>query len=205
VPVPRHNRASGPEAGISLLATSARQPAESVDAPAGTDSAGADVRLAKRCGIGVPGYARAHLAPHDWHPQLITDHRPFSTRSVGSSLRPCSGLGPGDSFGSGGSLGQSGSLGPGSGFGPGGGLGPGGSLGAGGGLHPSMSLGTGNLSLLSPGNTVSVGTDFRRHATAARRPGMALADRSGLAIVAECGEPVVRREQVTVLNQAGVV
>jgi hypothetical protein len=34
---------------------------------------------------------------------------------------------------------------------------------------------------------------------------MALADRGGTAIVPERGEPVVRREQVTVLDQAGVV
>jgi hypothetical protein len=40
---------------------------------------------------------------------------------------------------------------------------------------------------------------------AARRPGMALADRSCTAIVPERCKPVVRREQVTVLNQAGFV
>jgi hypothetical protein len=163
VPVPRHNRASCPEAGISLLALRARQPAESVDAPAGTDRTGADVGLAERCGIGVPGYARAHLAPHDWHPQLITDYRPLVTRGVGSSLGPCSGLGTGQSLGPGGSFGEGGSLGTGSGLGPGGSLGTGGSLSPGSGLRPSMSLGTGNLSLLSPINIVSrgsLGSDF---------------------------------------------
>jgi hypothetical protein len=34
---------------------------------------------------------------------------------------------------------------------------------------------------------------------------MAFADRAGLALVPERGEPVVRREQVTFLNHAGVI
>jgi hypothetical protein len=172
------------------------------------DRTGADVGLTERCGIGVPRYARAHLAPHYWHPQLITDYRPLSTCGVGRGLGPRSGLGPGGSLGPGSGFGQGSSLGTGGGFGPGGGLGPGDSLGPGSGLYPSMSLGTGNLSLLSPANSASrgrPGTDLRRHIAAPRRPGMVFADRGGTAVIPERGEPVVRRDQVTVLNQAGVI
>src|SRR6266704_3443321 len=85
VPVPRHDRVSGPEVGIGLLAPGAGQPTAGVDAPACIDRAGADVGLAERCGIGVPGNARPPLTPHDWYPQLIADHSPHGTWGAGSS------------------------------------------------------------------------------------------------------------------------
>ena len=85
VPVPRHYRAGGPE-GVGLLAPGAGQPAEGIDAPAGADRAGPGVGLAERCRIGMPGDARAHLAPHDRYPQLITDHSPHRNPGTGSSL-----------------------------------------------------------------------------------------------------------------------
>ena len=71
----------------------------------------------------MPGDARAHLAPHDRHPQLITDHGPH--RSPGRASGRGWGSGPGwDSGGSGpgGGSGRGGrgwSNGPGEGFWPG--------------------------------------------------------------------------------------
>src|SRR5271166_2027771 len=123
VRVPHRDRAGGPEPGVILLAPGAGQPAEGVDAPAGTDRAGAGVGFAERCRIGIPADARAHLAPHDRHPQLITDHSPH--RSPGRASRRGSGSGPSrDSGGSGpggdsGSGGRGWSNGPGEGFWPG--------------------------------------------------------------------------------------
>ena len=114
VPVPHRDRSGGPEAGVTLLAPGAGQPAEGVDAPAGIDRAGAGVGFAERCRIGMPGHARAHLAPHDRHPQLITDHRPH--RSPGRASGPgrdSGGSGPG------GPGGRGWSDGPGEGFWPG--------------------------------------------------------------------------------------
>ena len=108
VPVPHRDRAGGPEPGVTLLAPGAGQPAEGVDAPARTDRAGAGVGFAERCRIGIRGDARAHLAPHDRHPQLITDHSPH--RGPGRA----SGRGPG-----GGPARDSGGSGPGTGGGRG--------------------------------------------------------------------------------------
>ena len=71
----------------------------------------------------MPGDARAHLAPHDRHPQLITDHGPHP--SPGRASGRGRGSGPGwDSGGSGpgGGSGRGGrgwSNGPGEGFWPG--------------------------------------------------------------------------------------
>jgi hypothetical protein len=120
VPVPRRALAGGPERGVGLLAPGAGQPAEGIDAPASIDRAGPGVGLAERCRIGMPGDARAHLAPHDRHPQLITDHSPHG--SPGRASGRGRGGGPGrDSGGSGpvwgGGRGWGG--GPGAGFGPG--------------------------------------------------------------------------------------
>src|SRR5271165_7200873 len=92
VRVPHRDRAGGPEPGVILLAPGAGQPAEGVDAPAGTDRAGAGVGFAERCRIGIPADARAHLAPHDRHPQLITDHSPH--RRPGRASRRGPGSGP---------------------------------------------------------------------------------------------------------------
>ena len=123
VPVPHRDRAGGPEPGVTLLAPGAGQPAEGVDAPARTDRAGAGVGFAERCRIGIRGDARAHLAPHDRHPQLITDHSPH--RGPGRASRRGPGGGPGrDSGGSGpgtgGGRGRRGrGDGPGEGFWPG--------------------------------------------------------------------------------------
>ena len=89
VPVPHRDRAGGPEPGVTLLAPGAGQSAEGVDAPAGIDRAGAGVGFAERCRIGMPADARAHLAPHDRHPQLIADHSPH--RGPGRASRPWSG------------------------------------------------------------------------------------------------------------------
>ena len=123
VPVPHRNRAGGPEPGVALLAPGAGQPAEGVDAPAGTDRAGAGVGFAERCRIGIPADARAHLAPHDRHPQLITDHSPH--RGPGRASRRGPGSGPSrDSAGSGPGRG-SGRGGRGRGDGPGEGFWPG--------------------------------------------------------------------------------
>ena len=123
VPVPHRNRAGGPEPGVALLAPGAGQPAEGVDAPAGTDRAGAGVGFAERCRIGMPADARAHLAPHDRHPQLITDHSPH--RGPGRASRRGPGSGPSrDSAGSGPGRG-SGRGGRGRGDGPGEGSWPG--------------------------------------------------------------------------------
>ena len=120
VAVPHRDRAGGPEPGVALLAPEAGQPAEGVDAPAGTDRAGAGVGFAERCRIGIPADARAHLAPHDRHPQLITDHS--SHRGPGRASGRGWGSGPGqDSGGSGpgGGGGRGWSDGPGEGFWPG--------------------------------------------------------------------------------------
>src|SRR5271157_3386463 len=92
VRVPHRDRSGGPEPGVTLLAPGAGQPAEGVDAPAGTDRAGAGVGFAERCRIGIPADARAHLAPHDRHPQLITDHSPH--RRPGRASRRGPGSGP---------------------------------------------------------------------------------------------------------------
>ena len=71
----------------------------------------------------MPGDARAHLAPHDRHPQLITDHGPHrgpgraSGRGWGSGPRwDSGGSGPGGGSGRGG---RGWSNGPGEGFWPG--------------------------------------------------------------------------------------
>ena len=53
VPVPHRDRAGGPEAGVTLLAPGAGQPAEGVDGPARIDRAGAGVGFAERCRIGM--------------------------------------------------------------------------------------------------------------------------------------------------------
>ena len=86
VPVPSDDRAGRPEARIGLLALRAGQPAQGVDAPADADRAGTRVGLAQRRGIGTPGDARPHLAPHDRHPQFIADHSPHGTCSLGRNL-----------------------------------------------------------------------------------------------------------------------
>src|SRR5208337_3427153 len=99
VPVPRHDRARDPEARVGLLALRAGQPAEGVDAPASTDRAGARVALAERGAIGMPGNAGTQLAPHDRHPQLITDHSPHS--GPGGRSAPGEGFGPGAALGAG--------------------------------------------------------------------------------------------------------
>jgi hypothetical protein len=97
VPVPRHDLAEGPEPGVGLLASGAGQPAEGIDAPAGLDRAGPDVGLAQRCRIGMEGDARTHLAPHQRHPQLITDHGPHG--SPGRASGRGRGSGPGGGSG----------------------------------------------------------------------------------------------------------
>src|SRR5271166_4588337 len=126
VPVPRHDRTGGPEAGVGLLAPGAGQPAQGVDAPAGADGAGAGVGLAERGGIGMPGDARAHLAPHDRHPQLIADHRPLGKLGTGGPGTGGPGTGgPGTGLG----LGLGAGLGLGLGAGSGLGVGAGGGLG----------------------------------------------------------------------------
>src|SRR5580693_4354301 len=76
VTVPRDDLVAGPEVRVGLLAAGAGQPAEGVDAPADADRAGAHVTFAERGRIGMPGDAGAHLAPHDRHPELITDQGP---------------------------------------------------------------------------------------------------------------------------------
>ena len=63
-----------------------RPAGQGVDAPAGADRAGPGVGLAERRGIGMPGDARTHLAPHDRHPQLIADHSPPGHLRAGSGL-----------------------------------------------------------------------------------------------------------------------
>jgi hypothetical protein len=104
VPVPRHDRISSPEADTGLLAVGARPSADGVDPPAGIDRAGTVVGFAERCGIGVPGDARPHLAPHDRHPQLIANHSAHSTCGAGSLLRAGSRLGTSSRLGAGSQL-----------------------------------------------------------------------------------------------------
>src|SRR5271166_6638988 len=175
VPVPQHDRAGGPEAGVGLLAPGAGQPAEDVDAPADADGAGAGVGLAERGGIGMPGDARPHLAPHDRHPQLIADHRPHGHLGTGSSL----GLSTGSSLG----------------------LSTGSSLG----LSTGSSLGLSTGSSLGVGAGSGLGEDLRPGIAAARRLGVAIAGRVGTAIVAELGEPAVRLGPVVVRGRASVL
>ena len=101
VPIPQHDRAGDPEAGCGLLASGASQPAEGVDTPADADRAGADVGLAERCRIGMPGDAGTHLAPHDRHPQLVADHGPLGDLGGGAGLRGGPSAAPGASLGGG--------------------------------------------------------------------------------------------------------
>src|SRR5260370_10032182 len=63
VPVPRHDRAGGPEARVGLLAPGAGQPAEGVDPPACADRAGPGVGLPERAGLGLPRHTRPPVAP----------------------------------------------------------------------------------------------------------------------------------------------
>jgi hypothetical protein len=177
VPVPRHNRVSSPEAGIGLLAVGAGQSAEGVYAPAGIDRADADVGLAERCGIGVPGDARPQLTPHHRYPELIADHSPRGTCRAGGGLRAGSSLRAGRSFR------------PGSSFRAGSSLRPGSSLRAGSSLRPGRSL----------------GKNFWPHIAALRRLRVAIVGRVGVAIIPEGGEPAVRLEPFAVLERAGVV
>ncbi len=126
VRVPHRDRAGDPEAGVTLLALGAGQPAHGIGAPAGIDRAGAGVGFAERCRIGMPGGARAHLAPHDRHPQLIADHSPH--RSPGRASGRGWGSRPGRESGGSGrgrGSGHGGRSGRGPGNGPGGGLWPG--------------------------------------------------------------------------------
>jgi len=83
---------SGPEPAVALLALRACQPAERIDPPAGCDGTSADISFAERSGIGVPGDAGTHLAPHNRHTQLVTDHRPLGTWCTAS--RPRASHGP---------------------------------------------------------------------------------------------------------------
>jgi hypothetical protein len=83
VPAAQPDRMRGPELAVHLLASRASQPAERIDPPAGRDRAGADVGLAERRRIGVPGDARAYLAPHDRYPQLVADHRSLGDPHAG--------------------------------------------------------------------------------------------------------------------------
>jgi hypothetical protein len=84
VTVPRDDLVAGPEVRVGLLAAGAGQSAEGVNAPACADRAGAQVTLAEGGRIGMRGDAAgAHLAPHDRHPELITDHGPHRRPGVG--------------------------------------------------------------------------------------------------------------------------
>src|SRR5580704_7303587 len=218
VSVPRHDRVSGPEAGIGLLAPGTRQPAEGVDAPACFDRADAGVGLPECRGIGVPGDARPHLTPHDWYPQLITDHGPLGTCGAGGglssrgSLSPDSGLSPRGSLSPIGSLSPRGSFSPRGGLSPVNSLSPVGSLSPRGSLSPVHSLSpVGSLSprgSLSPGGSLSpVGFDrnFLRRIVVAPRLGVAVAHRVGAVIVSEGGEPIACLAPVAVVDHAGVV
>ena len=95
---PTGRQVGGPEARVGLLASRAGQPAEGVDAPAGADRADAQVALAERGRIGVPGDAGTHLAPHDRDPQLIADHGP--RRSPGVTRKTGRGNGAAETSGS---------------------------------------------------------------------------------------------------------
>ena len=212
VSVPRHDRVSGPEAGIRLLAPGARQPAEGVDAPAGFDRADAGVGLPECRGIGVRGDARPHLTPHHWYPQLITDYGPLGTCGAGGGLSPRGSLSSGGSLSPGGGLSPVGSLGSRGSFSPRGSLSPVnslspvGSLSPGGSLSPRGSLGP--RGSLSPGGSLSpVGFDrnFLRRIVVAPRLGVAVAHRVGAVIVSEGGEPIACLAPVAVVDHAGVV
>ena len=226
VPVPHRDRAGGPEPGIALLAPGAGQPAEGVDAPAGIDRAGAGVGFAERCRIGIPGDARAHLAPHDRHPQLITDHSPrrgpgrASGRGRGGVPGRDSGRGRGggpgrDSAGSGpgwgsGRGGRGRGDGPGEGFWPGtAGSWPGADMAgrhgvAGAGRHGADMAA--RLGVARAWHAIAIAIAIAgRHgvarATGARANGLGLARAGGLGTFAvpKLGEPVVHLKHAGVL------
>ena len=211
VPVRRRDRVGSPGPGVTLLAPGAGQPADGVDAPAGSDRTGAGVGFAERCRIGMPGAARAHLAPHDRHPQLITDHGPHRSPGRPGGCGP--GSGPGRDSGGSGPGGGSGRGGGGRGNGPGRGSWPGtagrwpGAAMAG--RHGVARLGrhgadmAGRLGAAGAGWHVMAiaGRHGVARATGARVSGLGLARVGGLGTFAvpELGEPVVHLEQAGVL------
>ena len=209
VPVPHRDRAGGPEPGVALLAPGAGQPAEGVDAPAGIDRAGAGVGFAERCRIGMPADARAHLAPHDRHPQLITDHSP--RRGPGRASGRGWGSGPGrDSGGSGpgGGGGRGWSNGPGEGFWPGtAGSWPGAAMtgrhgvARAGSWHGADIAGRLGVARASWHAIAIAGRHGVARATGARANGLGLARAGGLGTFAvpKLGEPVVHLKHAGVL------
>ena len=195
VPVPHRDRAGGPEPGVTLLAPGAGQPAEGVDAPARTDRAGAGVGFAERCRIGIRGDARAHLAPHDRHPQLITDHSPHrgpgraSGRGPGGGpARDSGGSGPG----TGGGRGRRGrGDGPGEGFWPGAaGNWPGADMAA----RLGMARASWHAMAIAGRHGVA-----RATGAGASGPGIARAGGLGTFAVPQHGEPVVHLKHAGVL------
>jgi hypothetical protein len=60
---------------IKLLTGRTYEPADDVQAPPGSHGPAADIGLTNRRGVGVPGYARADLAPYSELADLIPDDR----------------------------------------------------------------------------------------------------------------------------------